>query len=373
VLANRNTVNWDDLRMGAVLGQGAFGRVKLVEHAKTHETYALKCLRKAQVVKTGQLHHVISECKLLEMCSHPFVNRLVAAYQDTENLYMVLEIVLGGELYNLHAKTGSFGTGQGQFYTACVALAIGYLNSLDIVYRDIKLENLMVDASGYLKLVDFGFAKALDTESGHRAFTFCGTPDYMAPEVIQFTGHLLPADYWSIGVLVFEMLVGSTPFDAERPRDIYKAILDFAFTGTPAPSFPFFFNSKAKDFIFKCLVGDPLQRMNPSQMMAHPFLEHLDRLQLERREVEPPHKPVIKDLSDTSNFNTDEVEESDSDEEEDDDDDESPIDKATLRRLKEPETFPAFDHLGSFKEVRMPNRERADGDGDDDDDDDDDD
>lgn len=365
VLTNRNTVNWDDLRMGAVLGQGAFGRVKLVEHTKTNETYALKCLRKTQVAKTGQQGHVISECKLLEMCSHPFINRLVAAYQDTENLYMVLEIVLGGELYALHAKSGSFSTSQGQFYTACTVLAIGYLNSLDIVYRDIKLENLMVDASGYLKLVDFGFAKAIDTESGHRAFTFCGTPDYMAPEVVQFTGHLLPCDYWSIGVLVFEMLVGTTPFDAERPRDIFKSILDFAFTGSPAPSFPFFFNMKAKDFVYKCLVGDPGARMNPSQMMAHPFLQDFDRLQLERREVEPPHKPVIKQKDDTSNFNTDEVEESGS---EDEDDDDEPISKDMLRRLKEPETFPVFDHLGSFAKVRMADREGADDDDEEDDD-----
>ena len=126
------------------------------------------------ILKSDQLEHVTSECQLLETCNHAFVLKLVAAYQDAEALYMALELVLGGELYNLLRSSGKFPAEQARFYTSCVAAAIGYLNTMNIVYRDIKPENLLLDKEGYVKVVDLGFAKVVD----YRAYTFCGTPEY---------------------------------------------------------------------------------------------------------------------------------------------------------------------------------------------------
>ena len=350
VLNNRDVAPWRELQMGEILGKGAFGRVKLVEHKRSGQTYALKCMKKSLLLMSGHAEHANSECKLLEMCNDQSVVRLFAAYQDATQVYMLLEVVMGGELYNLHSEKGNFPLDQTRFYTACVVAAISHLNSMDIMYRDLKLENLLIDNEGYLKLADFGFAKVVDAEGGHRSFTLCGTPDYMAPEVVQFRGHHLPCDWWSIGALTFEMVIGTTPFDHERPRDIYHGILQFAATGTPAPSFPWLFNGKAKDFILSLLIGEPSKRMPPAEMVAHPFLAEIDQAQMAARQLAAPHVPTIRDKNDTSNFAKDEDDDDDDDDEEDDDDDdEGGLDDATKEELRvrslKPQLFPQYDSI----------------------------
>ena len=212
-------------------------------------------------------------------------------------------------------------------------------------------ENLLLDREGYVKVVDLGFAKVVD----YRAYTFCGTPEYMAPEVIMGKPHYMPCDWWSIGILTFEMLTGGTPFDnssTEESCTIFQSVLRFADSGTPAPSFPWFFNRPAKDFIQKLLVASPEGRLDANAMMAHPFLAEIDVLELERKALPAPYVPLIEDEGDTSNFDT-QAYEDDSDEDDDDDDDEvrvvdSTKDSALDVRCRKAKLFPAFEALPSM-------------------------
>jgi protein kinase A len=342
-LQNRNAVKWTDLEVIETIGQGAFGRVKIAQHSSTGNTYALKCMKKMLVVQGGQLDNVASECGLLETSLHPFILRMHAAYQDETQLYMLLEIILGGELYTLLQASKKFAVGQASFYTACVVAAIGYLNSMDIVYRDIKPENLLLDAEGYVKVVDFGFAKVIDK----RSYSFCGTPEYMPPEIMMCKPHHLPCDWWSIGILVFEMLTGGSPFDtdSEEPYAIYENVICFANTGEPPIPYPWLFNWKAKDFVNKLLVGEPDERLDTGAMLKHDFLSDIDVLKLEKRELEPPYVPTIKDPLDTSNFDTDALDDSDSEDE--DSDGIQRIDNKKkgklLDRCRKPKTFSVFE------------------------------
>ena len=211
--AQRPTIHMADLKQLSILGVGTFGRVKLVLHTKDNDTpYALKCMRKGQVVALKQVEHVKNEKALLEQCDHPFLLRLAATFQDDEEIYMLLELALGGELFTVLRNANKFEEPQGRFYAACVCSAFSYMHDLSIVYRDLKPENLLFDAEGYMKVVDFGFAKKITD----RTWTLCGTPEYLAPEIITNKGHNLAVDWWAFGILIFEMLVGQPPFCADE-------------------------------------------------------------------------------------------------------------------------------------------------------------
>lgn len=196
-----------DLRVIATLGVGGFGRVELVQtNGDSSRSFALKQMKKSQIVETRQQQHIMSEKEIMGEANCEFIVKLFKTFKDKKYLYMLMESCLGGELWTILRDKGNFDDATTRFYTACVVEAFDYLHSRNIIYRDLKPENLLLDEKGYVKLVDFGFAKKLQT--GRKTWTFCGTPEYVAPEVILNRGHDISADYWSLGVLMFELLTG---------------------------------------------------------------------------------------------------------------------------------------------------------------------
>ena len=164
-----------------------------MQEAKTNATYALKSMRKQKVVDMGQVEHIIGECKILAECEHPFIVQMIRVYEDDNYLHLLLELTLGGELFTVLRGTssGAFPERRVQFYSAMIVLIFEYLHDKRMIYRDLKPENLLFDADGYLKMVDFGFAKRID----ERTWTVCGTPEYMAPEIILNKGHGKAVDW----------------------------------------------------------------------------------------------------------------------------------------------------------------------------------
>ena len=288
-----------DLELRRILGVGTFGRVKLVVHKPTGQTYALKCMRKAQVVATKQQLHVLNEKKILAMMDHPFILALVQTYQDAGELYMLEELALGGELFTLLAKRAPLFDAPAKFYAASVVSMFSYMHSLKVIYRDLKPENLLLDNEGYLKLVDFGFAKILTD----RTWTLCGTPEYLAPEIILNKGHGFAADWWCVGILAFECLTGTTPFVSNDPMEGYRKIIKCR---VPWPAQ---LSVAAKDFIDRLLCVDPSRRLGSlkggaKDVRQHTWFSALDFKCLEKKQHPAPYVPKIKSKTDDSNFDT---------------------------------------------------------------------
>ena len=293
-------VRFSDLEISKVLGSGQFGSVCVCKQKYTGHLYALKKIPKSMVISLGQFDHVENERDVMSKCQSPFLVRLYRAFHDYENLFMVLELVPGGELFHLLDLEGRFTEQAVKFFAASVILGFRAMHSQGIVYRDLKPENLLLDAEGYLKMCDFGFAKHVG--SG-KTFTFCGTPDYQAPEIIKRVGHSYAADYWALGVLIYELLIGDAPFTPEDddPRGTYKNILQGNF------KIPTWISNQAADIIAKLLTQAPEKRLGCGrngikEIMSHPWFRGFDWTKLERRKMTPPIKPQMADEFDLSNF-----------------------------------------------------------------------
>jgi len=204
-----------------VLGQGAYGRVSLVREKSSGQFWAIKQLKKSDLIRKKQVDHVKNEITILSSVDHPFIVKMNGLGQDAQYLYICIEYVQGGELFTHLRRQKRFGKVQASFFAAQVVLMLEHLHSNNVVYRDLKPENLLIDSMGYLKLSDFGFAKIVK----ERTYTLCGTPEYIAPEILRNQGHGKGADWWALGVLIYEMLVGIDPFNANDPMEIYKRIL----------------------------------------------------------------------------------------------------------------------------------------------------
>jgi len=291
----------DSLRQLAPLGSGTFGRIYLVEH-ESQRTFALKQITKHLLISTKQVDHIIYEKEVLLDIDHPFCNQIIAVLRDEAHVYLVLEVALGGELFSRMRQVGALDVNAVRFYSTCVAAALAHLHGRKVVYRDLKPENILLDSDGYPKLIDFGFAKQLKTSP--RTWTLCGTPHYLAPEIITSQGHGIPVDWWSFGVLVYEMMTGAPPFNGESELEIYKQITKnrVAYGGK--------LNAKAKDLISSLLVSDPLQRLGSGKLgdegvLSHGFLKGAMLSQYLLRTVEAPWLPKIKGETDTSQFEFD--------------------------------------------------------------------
>ena len=296
-------IKFKDLVQIRTLGTGTFGRVKLVEHKGMKRAFALKVLQKAQVVAYRQQTNVLNEKDIMAESDHPFILRLFKTFKDNNCLYMLLELVLGGELFSLlHIRGGKLADKDSRFYAACVLDALEYLHDRTIVYRDLKPENLLIDDVGYIKVVDFGFAKkVLD-----KTFTLCGTPEYLSPELVLGKGHNKGVDIWALGILIFEMITGASPFADSINTDhmvICKKIVRGALEFPSARKYP----EKAKDLTQKLLVRESHLRIGclaggSQDIKDHAWFRGLDWRELYRKRIKAPWIPDIKSHLDTSNF-----------------------------------------------------------------------
>lgn len=291
-----------DLEVIRTLGAGTFGRVKLVRHKPTNGAYALKVLQKAQIVSYGQQKNVMNERNVMCMVNHPFVLKLCATFRDRDCLYMLLELVQGGELFSLLAnqEAGYLQNDDARFYAACVVSGLEALHAKDILYRDLKPENMLLDRDGYIKIVDMGFAKIVHDHT----YTLCGTPEYLAPELVYGKGHGKGVDYWAVGVLIYEMLCGTSPF-ADESNDqmkICKKIVKGRYT------FPAWIRDKeAKDIINKLLTQKVTSRLGckkggVKEILTHKWFAPIDWDALVAKRIAAPWKPPLKDPFDTSHF-----------------------------------------------------------------------
>jgi cGMP-dependent protein kinase len=288
---------WKDLEVRRLLGCGTFGRVRLVVHKPTGQSYALKGMRKEQIVEMKQQKNIINEKKILEMMDHPFILTLAADYHDNAEVYMLLELALGGELFSLLQKKAPLPDKEAMFYVAQVVAIFAFMQSQKVVYRDLKPENLLLDSSGYIKMIDFGFAKIL-TE---KTWTLCGTPEYLAPEIIKNAGHSFEVDWWCSGILAYECLMGVTPFVCDDQMESYRKIIKCKV------AWPRSFSAGAKEFEEKLIVADPKKRMGclkngPADVKNLSWFKDLDWKKLEAKQMTAPHVPKIKSNTDDSNF-----------------------------------------------------------------------
>lgn len=297
----RTGVKLSDFEVRGTLGTGTFGKVFLVRHSNsrsgTQNFYAMKVLRKTDIVRLRQVEHVNAERYILSRVHHPFVVDLFATFQDSLNVYMLMSYVPGGELFTHLRRAQRFTPDVTRFYLSTIILALKYLHSFNIVYRDLKPENLLLDSKGYLRLTDFGFAKIVDD----RTWTLCGTPEYLAPEIIQSDGHGKAADWWACGVLCYEMLVGYPPFFDETPYGIYEKILN------GHVHWPKSMDRLSKDLIKSFLNPDRTKRLGnmiggPQDILDHPWFRGVDWGALERREIHAPIIPRTSSIDDTRHF-----------------------------------------------------------------------
>lgn len=297
-----SAITLEDLVRVDTLGMGGFGRVELCQlKSDPTNTFALKCLRKKHIVDTRQQEHIFSEKSIMLSGRSPFITRLYKTFRCPKYLYMLLEVCLGGELWTILRDRGSFDDSTARFCTACVVEAFHYLHSREIVYRDLKPENLLLDNHGYVKLVDFGFAKHIG--SGRKTWTFCGTPEYVAPEIILNKGHDLSADYWSLGILMFELLTGSPPFSGADPMRTYNIILK----GIDVIDFPKKISRQAGNLIKKLCRDNAAERLGYlkgglNDIKGHRWFQTFDWEGLKKRTMVPPIIPNVRGATDTSNF-----------------------------------------------------------------------
>ena len=303
----RGKISVLDFKKIKVLGRGTFGKVLLVKKINNQKLYAMKVLKKSVVKLKNQIHHTKTERQILEQISHPFIVHLQYAFQDEKKLYLVTEFMQGGELFFHLRKEGIFKESKARFYLCEIVLALEHLHNNNCMYRDLKPENILIDESGHLRLTDFGLSKMILSKNDEKAYTICGTPEYLAPEIITEKGYDKTVDWWSLGALFYEMLCGFSPFKSTNNGQAHKLELK---NYTKTVQMYNFFTEEAKSLIQGFLVVNPAARLGAGpngiqRIKSHPFFAEMDWDAVSRKQIEPPFQPKIKDNSDTidlSNF-----------------------------------------------------------------------
>uniref|UniRef100_A0A8D1H1R9 non-specific serine/threonine protein kinase n=1 Tax=Sus scrofa TaxID=9823 RepID=A0A8D1H1R9_PIG len=285
-----------------VLGQGSYGKVFLVRKVKGSDAgqlYAMKVLKKATLKVRDRVRSKMERDILAEV-NHPFIVKLHYAFQTEGKLYLILDFLRGGDLFTRLSKEVMFTEEDVKFYLAELALALDHLHGLGIIYRDLKPENILLDEEGHIKITDFGLSKeAIDHDK--RAYSFCGTIEYMAPEVVNRRGHTQSADWWSFGVLMFEMLTGSLPFQGKDRKETMALVLK-AKLGMPQ-----FLSAEAQSLLRALFKRNPCNRLGAGldgveEIKRHPFFATIDWNKLYRKEIKPPFKPAVGRPEDTFHF-----------------------------------------------------------------------
>ncbi|MCJ1354403.1 MAG: serine/threonine protein kinase, AGC [Icmadophila ericetorum] len=294
-----------DFDLLKTIGTGTFARVWLARLAKPSQedrdkVFALKIIRKVDTIRLKQVEHVRNERNTLAaVAGHPFITTLITTFSDHDSLYMLLDYCPGGEVFTYLRRARRFNESVSRFFAAEIVLILEYLHEQEgIAYRDLKPENILIDADGHLKLVDFGFAKKIGrTET----YTLCGTPEYLAPEVIKNTGHGTAVDWWAFGILVYEFLVGQPPFWDPNPLKIYQLIVEgkIRYPHTISPS--------AADLISSLCTVNPSKRLgnisgSASRVKSHPWFREIDWEKLYQRRERGPFVPNLRGKDDASCF-----------------------------------------------------------------------
>jgi len=296
IIKLQSPIELSDFTVGETIGIGALARVRFVRHKSTESVWALKILKKITLTRMKQINNTISEKKVLSLLSHPFIVQLLGTFHDVHNVYMLLELVNGGDLFRLLEMEHVILPVIARFYIAQLVLALQYIHSLDIAYRDIKTENIMIDKHGYCKLIDFGYAKQLNEM---KTYTLCGCADYTAPEMVQSRGHGGMVDWWALGVLAYELLTGYTPFSDSDPFKTYQRIISVKY------KFPLEFESNAKYFVSKLLVYDTQKRCGAAggeDVRRSEWFREMDWNALARCQLTAPITPSVSGDDDISNF-----------------------------------------------------------------------
>ncbi|XP_078686029.1 serine/threonine-protein kinase N2-like isoform X3 [Branchiostoma floridae x Branchiostoma belcheri] len=297
-----STMTMDNFRPVAVLGRGHFGKVLLAEYKNTGELFAIKALKKADILARDEVESLMCEKRIFEAANsmrHPFLVNLFACYQTKGHVCFVMEYASGGDLM-MHIHSDVFSEPRTVFYAACVVLGLQFLHEHNIVYRDLKLDNLLLDSEGFLKIADFGLCKE-GMAYGDRTSTFCGTPEFLAPEVLTETSYTRAVDWWGLGVLIFEMLVGESPFPGDDEEEVFDSIVN------DDVRYPRFLSTEAIAIMRRLLRRNPERRLGSTERDAEdvkkqPFFRNVNWDDLLMRRVKPPFVPTIKHSEDVSNF-----------------------------------------------------------------------
>ena len=315
---------YEDLVVMRTIGTGTFGRVKMVQIKSTGQVCALKCMNKSEVLASHQEKNIMAEKNLLFECSTcPFVLCLIQTYNRKDQIMMLMEFIQGGELWSyIYEKTdtvarcpaGGFEMSACRFYAANVIMAFRHLHKKGIAYRDLKPENLLIDSEGYVKMIDFGFAKRLPfTKNGvkqDKTYTLCGTPEYLAPEIVMSKGYDKSVDYWAFGCLLYELYLSRTPFQADFTTKIFQNIV----AAEKNLVFPPKMEPQHVALCKKLLTVNPAFRIGNlsggvDDIMRDPYFATMDWDALTNRQIRSPYRPPVKNALDSSNFDEYEEEE----------------------------------------------------------------
>ena len=295
-------VSLNDFKILKVLGRGTFGKVCLVQYKSTKKYYAMKIMKKNIILEHDQVSHTLLEKQILQNLNYQFLVGMVFCFQTQERIYFVMNFIRGGELFNHLHKCKYFPEEETKFYGAIIGLALEYLHTHGIVYRDIKPDNILIDEDGYLKLADFGMAKMLKDQE--KAFSLCGTPEYFAPEIITREGHNKSADWWSYGILLYEMLYGIPPFYSKNTEKMFELITKAEIKYPKKIQV----SENAKDLISKLLIKDQDLRLGADggfeTIKKHPFFKGFDFKALEEKKIEAPYIPTLRGSIDVTNFDS---------------------------------------------------------------------
>ncbi|KAJ3484777.1 hypothetical protein NLI96_g5411 [Meripilus lineatus] len=285
-----------------VIGKGSFGKVMQVRKKDTQRIYALKTIRKANIAsRPGEITHILAERTVLALVNNPFIVPLKFSFQTPDKLYLVMSFVNGGELFYHLQREGKFDEARSRFYAAELLVALEHLHGFNVVYRDLKPENILLDYTGHIALCDFGLCK-LNMSETEKTNTFCGTPEYIAPELLENQGYTKTVDWWTLGVLLYEMMTGLPPFYDENVNLMYQRIL------TDPLLFPPDMPHDAKSVMTGLLQRNPARRLGAGgaeEIKRHPFFsKHVDWHRLLAKKIQPPFKPSVESVLDVANFDS---------------------------------------------------------------------
>ncbi|XP_054653993.1 protein kinase C epsilon type-like isoform X1 [Dunckerocampus dactyliophorus] len=289
-----------------VLGKGSFGKVMLAELKGSEEVYAVKVLKKDVILQDDDVDCTLTEKRILALArKHPYLTQLFCCFQNKDRLFFVMEYVNGGDLMFQIQRSRKFDEARSRFYAAEVTSALMFLHRHGVIYRDLKLDNILLDAEGHCKLADFGMCKE-GILNGVTTNTFCGTPDYIAPEILQELDYGPSVDWWALGVLMYEMMAGQPPFEADNEDDLFESILH------DDVLYPVWLSKEAVSVLRAFMTKSPSKRLGcvlthglEEAIKLHPFFREIDWTLLEARKITPPFKPRIKTKRDVNNFDQD--------------------------------------------------------------------